>query len=62
MSQDAINASAQNAVVAINNAGKYITSISESLATIALSQQGSTNSALLTFPGGVPYQIGRAHV
>mgnify|MGYP003349390437 CR=1 FL=1 len=57
MSQDAINASAQNAVVAINNVGKFITSISGSLAVIASSTSGSDNSSLATFPGAVPYQF-----
>lgn len=61
MSQDAINASAQNAVVGINNIGKLIDTIAISLVTstatladINLKQFGTTNSAALVGPSTLP--------
>jgi hypothetical protein len=61
MSQDAINASAQNAVVAINALNKFIDTISVSLvastttlADINLKQFGTTNSSALVGPSTLP--------
>ena len=61
MSQDAINASAQNAVVAINGLNKAIETISTSsdtaattLAAIEAKQFGTTNTSPTTGPGSLP--------
>ena len=69
MSQDAINASAQNAVVAINSLNKFINSISTSLVTSSASlididrkQFGTTNTAAITGSAVLPLVQTSAYV
>lgn len=76
MSQDAINASAQNAVVAINSLNKYINSISTSLIASSATlvdidntlididhkQFGTTNTSPVVGPAAIPLVQTSAYV